>query len=130
MAPGPTRARPWRPSDRSAGAGTPRRLPLPLSGSAGDAGRGAAHRRCGGGRPVSGRRGTVVACAAAILQEELDYVHSIGGVSDAAQHDHTTVTYDPDLTLMRGLIGHARALGMEVLHFSEFYRRALAAAGG
>jgi len=60
------------------------------------------------------------------LKTQLDYVNEIDGVWNAAQHDHSTIKYDPQMTIMRGLIEHARSIGMEVLHFSEVHERELA----
>ncbi len=57
------------------------------------------------------------------LKIQLDYVKGIDGIWNATQHDHTTMKYDPEMTIMRGLIEHARSIGMEVLHFSEVYER-------
>ena len=55
------------------------------------------------------------------LKSELDYIHERDWVYNAAQHDHTTVEYDPEMVIMRGLIDHARDIGMEVMNFTQYY---------
>lgn len=57
------------------------------------------------------------------LKSELDEVHTADGVWTATQHDTTTVAYDPEMTIMRGLIEHARGIGMEVISHGELYDR-------
>ncbi len=55
------------------------------------------------------------------LRSELDYLHERDWLYNAAQHDTTTIEYDPDMVIMRGLIEHARRIGMEVMNFTQYY---------
>lgn len=55
------------------------------------------------------------------LKDQLDYLHERDWLYNAAQHDDTTIKYDPDMIIMRGLIEHARSIGMAVMNFTEYY---------
>ncbi|MEJ5298228.1 MAG: polysaccharide deacetylase family protein, partial [Armatimonadota bacterium] len=57
------------------------------------------------------------------MKADLDHAAERGLVFSWGSHDWSSLREDPSLSLIRGILSHARSLGMQVLNYRQFWAR-------